>query len=77
MPNVYPHLVKTMDNLSTTDGIASDAQRYLDRGIKTDNVTENNYAYYTHRLQQSSHGNVPNKPRQPLGMKSPCHTDSW
>ena len=35
-PNIYPHLVKTMDRHYSAGGIASDAQRYLDRGIKTD-----------------------------------------
>ena len=38
-PNIYPHLVKTMDRHYSAGGIASDAQRYLDRGIKTDITT--------------------------------------
>ena len=38
-PNIYPHLVKTMDRHYSAVGIASDAQRYLDRGIKTDITT--------------------------------------
>ena len=56
-PNIYPHLVKTMDNHYTAGGIASEAQRYLDRGIKTDDTTEHNAtAYY-------------NKPQQPMQHK--------
>lgn len=51
-PNVYLDLVKTMDNLYTAGGIASDAQIYLDHGIKTDNKTNHNsIAYYMHRPQ--------------------------
>ena len=38
-PNIYPHLVKTMDRHYSAGGIASDAQHYLDRGIKTDITT--------------------------------------
>ena len=38
-PNIYPHLVKTKDRHYSAGGIASDAQRYLDRGIKTDITT--------------------------------------
>lgn len=38
-PNIYPHLVKTMDRHYSAGGIASDAQRFLDRGIKTDMTT--------------------------------------
>ena len=38
-PNIYPHLVKTMDRHYSAGGIASDAQCYLDRGIKTDITT--------------------------------------
>ena len=38
-PNIYPHLVKTMDRHYSAGGIASDAQRYLDRGIKMDITT--------------------------------------
>ena len=38
-PNIYPHLVKTMDRHYSACGIARDAQRYLDRGIKTDITT--------------------------------------
>ena len=38
-PNIYPHLVKTMDSHYSAGGIASDAQRYLDRGTKTDITT--------------------------------------
>ena len=46
-PNIYPHLVKTMNSHYTAGGIASEAQRYLDRGVKTDNTTEHNaIAYY-------------------------------
>lgn len=64
-----PRLVKTTDNHYIAGGIASDAQRYLDRGIKTDNATNlESIAYYMHRPQRSSQGNVPNKPRQPLGI---------
>lgn len=49
-PNVYPDLVKTMDNRYTAGGKASDAQRYCDHGIKTDNKT-NDDSYYMHRPQ--------------------------
>ena len=38
-PNIYPHLVKTIDRHYSAGGIASDAQRYLDRSIKTDITT--------------------------------------
>lgn len=38
-PNIYPHLVKTMDRHYSAGGIASDAQRFLGRGIKTDMTT--------------------------------------
>ena len=55
-PNIYPHLVKTMDNDYTADGIASAAQRYLDRGVKTDNTTDYKaIAYY----------NQPQRPKKP------------
>ena len=33
-PNIYPHLVKTMDGHYTTIGIAYEAQQYVDRGEK-------------------------------------------
>ena len=46
-PNIYSHHGKTMDNHYTAGGIASEVQRYLDRGFKTDNTTEHNaIAYY-------------------------------
>ena len=38
-PNIYPHLIKTMDRHYSAGGIASDAQHYLDRGIKMDITT--------------------------------------
>ena len=41
-PNIYPHLVKMMDNTSTAGSMASEAQPYLECGIKTDNITNHN-----------------------------------
>ena len=73
--NIYPHLVKTMDNHYSAIGIACEAQRYLDRGIKTDDPTSHDSAYYTHRPQRSSRGNVPTKPKQPLRTsRQPPHS---
>ena len=37
-PNIYPHLVKTMDRHYSAGGIASDAQRYLDTSRRTATV---------------------------------------
>lgn len=76
VPNVYPHLIKTIDNHYKTGSIAGDAQRYLDRSIMTDNVINPNLiVYYMHRPQQWSQGNVPNKLRQPLRIsRQPSHS---
>ena len=38
-PNIYPHLMKMMANHYTAGSIASEAQWYLDRSVKTDNTT--------------------------------------
>ena len=54
-PNIYPHLVKTMDNHYSASGIASETQNYLDRGINTDHDIT---AYY-------------NKPQRPKQLKDP------
>ena len=78
--NIYPHLVKTMDNHYTVSGIACEVKKYLDRSIKSDNTTSHDNTYYTHRPQQSSRGNVSIKQKQPLRTsKQPLHSQqmSW
>ena len=56
-PNIYPHLVKTMDRHYSAGGIASDAQRYLDRGIKTDITTDaSDIACGAILMQENKHG---------------------
>ena len=58
-PNIYPRLVKTMDNHYSASGIASEALNYLDRGINTDVTTDHDItAYY-------------NKPQRPKPLKDP------
>ena len=72
--NLYSHLIKTMDNHYTANGIACEAQQYLDRGIKSDNTTLHNTAYYTHRPQRSILENVPIKQKQSLRTsRQPLH----
>ena len=44
--NIFPYLVKTMDNHYTAGGITSEAQRYLDCGIKTDDTPDHNTTTY-------------------------------
>lgn len=61
-PNIYPHLVKTMDRHYTAGGIASDVQRNLERDIKTDNIAS--YAYKPQRSNQPK--KVLTALRQPL-----------
>lgn len=76
VPNVYPHVIKTMNNHYTACSIAGDAQRYLYHSITTDNVINHNLiVYYMHGPQQWSQGNVPNKLRQPLRIsRQPSHS---
>ena len=76
-PNLYPHLVKTMDNHYTASGIACEAQRYIDRGIRTDDTTSHDNAYYTHRPQRWSRGNTPIKPKQPLRTSEHPPRSQW
>ena len=55
-PTVYPHLVKDMDTHCSAVGIASDAQRYLDRGMKTDSTTDPEAnAFYSQLSRRTSH----------------------
>ena len=49
--NIYPHHIKSMDNHYTADGIASEAQRYFDRNVKTDDTTEYNVTAYFNKPQ--------------------------
>ena len=73
--NIYPHLVKTMDNHYTVSGIACEVKKYLDRSIKSHNTTSNDNTYYTHRPQRLSRGNVSIKQKQPLRTsKQPLHS---
>ena len=43
--NLYPHLVKTMDNHYTASGRAWKIQQYLDRGMKSANTTSSDSMY--------------------------------
>lgn len=53
-PSLYPHIVKTMDKHYTAGGIASDVQRYIDCGVKTDDeINDSPIAYYANRPQRS------------------------
>ena len=75
--NLYPHLIKTINNHYRVSGIAYETQQCLDRGIKSDNTISHNTAYYTHRPQRSSRGNVPIKQKQPLRTsRQPRHTNT-
>jgi len=56
-PNIYPHLVKTMDNHYTAGGIASEAQRYLDRGVKTDDTACHDITAYYNNPQRPKQSN--------------------
>ena len=51
-PNIYPYLVKTMDNHYSVSGIASEAQNYLDRGINTDVTTDHDIMTYYNKPQR-------------------------
>ena len=64
-PNIYPHLVKTMDSPYTAIVIACEAQQYVDRGVKMDSTTSQDTAYYTRRTQRSSRINRRAEPKQP------------
>ena len=64
-PNIYPHLVKTMDSHYTAIGIACEAQQYVDRGVKMDRTISHDTAYYARRPQQSSWINRRMEPKQP------------
>ena len=64
-PNIYPHLVKTIDSHYTAIGIACEAQQYVDRGVKMDSTTSHDTAYYARRPQQSSRINRRTEPKQP------------
>ena len=55
-----------MENHYTASEIACEAQQYLDRGIKSDKTTSHDTAYYMHKSQRPSWGNVPIKQKQPL-----------
>ena len=44
-PNIYFHLVKTMDSHYTAFGIACEAQQYVNRGVKMDSTTSHDTAY--------------------------------
>ena len=62
-PNIYPHLVRNMDTHYTAVGIANDAQRYLDRGIKTDQTTDTENAFYSHNsVPKTSHDDSTKEP---------------
>lgn len=64
--NLYPHLVKTMDNHYSAIGIASEAQIYLDRGVKSNDTTSHDTVYFTQKPQRSNQRNAPLRPsRQP------------
>ena len=62
--NIYSHLMKTMNNHYTAGGIASEAQRYLDRGVKTDDTTEHNATAHSNKLQR------PKRPKAALEQQS-------
>ena len=64
-PNIYPHLVKTMDSHYTAIGITCEAQQYVDRGVKMDSMTSHDTAYYAHRPQRLSRINRRTEPKQP------------
>ena len=63
-PNVYPHMVRNMDNHYSAVGIASDAQRYLDRGIKTDQAatTENSAFHSYNTTHNRPHNDTADEP---------------
>ena len=64
-PNIYPHLIKTMDSHYTMIAIACEAQQYVDWGVKMDSTTSHDTAYYACRPQQSSRINRRTEPKQP------------
>ena len=64
-PNIYPHLVKTMDSHYIATGIACESQQYIDRGVKMDSTTSHDTAYYARRPQQSSRIDRQTEPKQP------------
>ena len=64
-PNIYPHLVKTMDSHYIAIGIACKAQQYVDRGVKMDSTTSHDTAYYACRPRRSSRINRRTEPKQP------------
>ena len=51
-PNIYPHLVKTMDSHYTAIGMACKAQQYVDRRVKMDSATSHDTAYYARKPQR-------------------------
>ena len=74
-PNIYPHLVKTMDGHSIAIGITWKAQQYVDRGVKIDSTTSHDTAYYARRPQQSSRINRRTEPKQPpRSNNQPTHS---
>ena len=64
-PNIYPHHAKTMDSHYTAIGIASEAQQYVDRGVKMDNMTSHDTAYYARRPQRTSRIDRRTEPKRP------------
>ena len=74
-PNIYPHLVKTMDRHNTAIGIACEAQQYVNRSVKIDSTTALDTAYYAQRPQQSSRINRRTEPKQPpISNNRPVHS---
>ena len=74
-PNIYPHLIKTMDSHYTAIGIACEAQQNVDRGAKMNCTTSHDTAYYAHRPQQPSRINRQTKPKQPpRSNNQPTHS---
>ena len=74
-PNLYPHLVKTMDSHYTAIGIACKAQQYVDRGVKMDSTASYDTAYYARRPQQSSRINRRTEQKKPPGSNNrPTHS---
>ena len=64
-----------MDSFYTAIGIASEAQQYVDRGVKMDSTTSQDTAYHARRPQQSIRINRRTEPKQtPRSNNRPIHS---
>ena len=77
-PNIYPHLVKTIDSYYTAIGITCEAQQYADRGVKMDSTTSHDTAYYARKPQRSSRINRQTESKQPPKSNNrPTHSQTF